>query len=121
MQELETSPRRHILSKRLDHARTRFRIIRGRVHDHIKNTNTGLTHIITRPFPPPKEQRALGYIRRQASRPSTILSVAMDGTGERRPGLSRQIHPPVAAIFVHAGAGYHSTTNEQIHLGACSE
>lgn len=29
--------------------------------------------------------------------------------------------PPVAAIFVHAGAGYHSTTNEQYHLGACNE
>lgn len=28
---------------------------------------------------------------------------------------------PVAAIFVHAGAGYHSTTNEQFHLGACSD
>jgi taspase (threonine aspartase 1) len=25
----------------------------------------------------------------------------------------------VSAIFVHAGAGYHSTTNEHIHLGAC--
>lgn len=29
--------------------------------------------------------------------------------------------PPVAAVFVHAGAGYHSTTNEQYHLGACNE
>lgn len=25
----------------------------------------------------------------------------------------------VSAIFVHAGAGYHSTTNEHIHLSAC--
>lgn len=29
--------------------------------------------------------------------------------------------PTVSAIFVHAGAGYHSTTNEQVHLGACNE
>ncbi|KAL2265516.1 hypothetical protein VTJ83DRAFT_6616 [Remersonia thermophila] len=26
---------------------------------------------------------------------------------------------PVAAIFVHAGAGYHSTANEKFHLEAC--
>lgn len=29
--------------------------------------------------------------------------------------------PAVAAIFIHAGAGYHSTANEQLHLNACSE
>lgn len=29
--------------------------------------------------------------------------------------------PNVSAIFIHAGAGYHSIANEQIHLGACSE
>lgn len=33
----------------------------------------------------------------------------------------KRTSPPVAAIFVHAGAGYHSTTNEQYHLGACNE
>jgi taspase (threonine aspartase 1) len=27
----------------------------------------------------------------------------------------------VACIFVHAGAGYHSTANEMIHLTACNE
>ena len=25
------------------------------------------------------------------------------------------------AIFVHAGAGYHSTQNEEVHLLACNE
>lgn len=25
------------------------------------------------------------------------------------------------AIFIHAGAGFHSTANEAAHLGACSE
>jgi hypothetical protein len=29
--------------------------------------------------------------------------------------------PAVAAIFIHAGAGYHSTANEHLHLKACSE
>ncbi|ETS85660.1 hypothetical protein PFICI_03685 [Pestalotiopsis fici W106-1] len=35
----------------------------------------------------------------------------------------RSIHakPAVAAIFIHAGAGYHSTTNERLHLDACSD
>ncbi|KAI0133394.1 N-terminal nucleophile aminohydrolase [Hypoxylon sp. NC0597] len=28
---------------------------------------------------------------------------------------------PVSAIFIHAGAGYHSTANERIHLEACNE
>ncbi len=27
----------------------------------------------------------------------------------------------VSAIFIHAGAGYHSIANENIHLQACSE
>lgn len=35
----------------------------------------------------------------------------------RRRGGSK----PVTAIFIHAGAGYHSISNEQIHLEACSE
>ncbi|KLU89440.1 asparaginase [Magnaporthiopsis poae ATCC 64411] len=28
---------------------------------------------------------------------------------------------PVAAVFVHAGAGYHSHTNESLHLQACAD
>lgn len=28
---------------------------------------------------------------------------------------------PIAAIFIHAGAGFHSTVNEHVHLEACSE
>ena len=39
------------------------------------------------------------------------------GLGLRRGPVKR----PVAAIFIHAGAGYHSTTNEKIHLKACRE
>jgi len=44
----------------------------------------------------------------------------MDGSNERRIAKP-QTGPYVSAIFVHAGAGYHSTTNEHIHLGACNE
>ncbi|KAI1506665.1 nucleophile aminohydrolase [Biscogniauxia marginata] len=43
---------------------------------------------------------------------------ALDGTADR---ITRRKKPPVAAIFIHAGAGYHSTANERIHLEACSE
>lgn len=48
---------------------------------------------------------------------------AMDGVTERsrRQGHSPQSRSHISAIFVHAGAGYHSTTNEHIHLGACDE
>lgn len=39
-------------------------------------------------------------------------------------GLAEESHQrqrtPTAAIFIHAGAGYHSTANEKIHLDACS-
>lgn len=51
-------------------------------------------------------------------------AVAMDGSTDRIFGArtSKGQNPSnVSAIFVHAGAGYHSTTNEHIHLGACNE
>ncbi|EKD16737.1 threonine aspartase [Drepanopeziza brunnea f. sp. 'multigermtubi' MB_m1] len=49
------------------------------------------------------------------------LAPETDGAAERlfRRGQSSNPQANVAAIFVHAGAGYHSTTNEHIHLGAC--
>jgi taspase (threonine aspartase 1) len=50
------------------------------------------------------------------------FSSMMDGATERmfrKSQLSQTRPTNVSAIFVHAGAGYHSTTNEHIHLGAC--
>lgn len=41
----------------------------------------------------------------------------MDGATER----NTRGRSAVAAIFIHAGAGYHSTANENLHLNACSE
>lgn len=35
-----------------------------------------------------------------------------DPTGDRRPSM---------AIFVHAGAGYHSVQNENVHLATCGK
>jgi hypothetical protein len=45
-----------------------------------------------------------------------VLSV--DGPAERSKRWKQE--QPIAAIFIHAGAGYHSTANENIHLQACS-
>lgn len=49
----------------------------------------------------------------------------MDGSTEKLFGRRSQVTPSrvanVSAIFVHAGAGYHSTTNEHIHLAACDK
>jgi taspase, threonine aspartase, 1 len=51
---------------------------------------------------------------------STIsVGPAIDGAGDKQFSASRSAS--VAAIFVHAGAGYHSTTNEHVHLSACKE
>ena len=33
----------------------------------------------------------------------------------------RRLAGDVCAIFVHAGAGYHSLQNERVHLSACEE
>ncbi|KAI9744874.1 MAG: hypothetical protein M1818_001799 [Claussenomyces sp. TS43310] len=49
-----------------------------------------------------------------------MIERTMEGTGERRLARNR-VHAPVSAIFVHAGAGYHSQTNEHIHLAACND
>ncbi|KAE8453160.1 hypothetical protein EG329_011227 [Mollisiaceae sp. DMI_Dod_QoI] len=45
----------------------------------------------------------------------------MDGATEKlfRKHVSPTQIANVSAIFVHAGAGYHSTTNEHMHLSAC--
>ncbi|KAK4455701.1 nucleophile aminohydrolase [Podospora aff. communis PSN243] len=41
-----------------------------------------------------------------------------DGAVDR---VFRRNPKPVSAIFIHAGAGYHSVANEKVHLEACSE
>ena len=33
----------------------------------------------------------------------------------------RRLSGDICAIFVHAGAGYHSFQNEKVHLAACEE
>lgn len=63
---------------------------------------------------------SLSLLSRSAS--ARRLVAAMDGATDRVFGRpSRTSSGQVAAVFVHAGAGYHSITNEHVHLGACSE
>jgi hypothetical protein len=49
----------------------------------------------------------------------STLDFASDGTVERI--FRSKPKGPVASIFIHAGAGYHSIANEKIHLGVCAE
>ncbi|RYO87087.1 hypothetical protein DL766_007893 [Monosporascus sp. MC13-8B] len=51
----------------------------------------------------------------------TIDDVSLTGDGAADPWGKRGKPLPVSAIFIHAGAGYHSIANEHIHLRACSE
>ncbi|KAI0479520.1 N-terminal nucleophile aminohydrolase [Xylariaceae sp. FL0804] len=46
-----------------------------------------------------------------------LYRLEVDGAADD-PG-AEQVHKP--AIFIHAGAGYHSSTHERTHLEACSE
>jgi len=55
---------------------------------------------------------------RSSSSPELSPIPSQDGPVDR---VWRKSKPPVAAIFVHAGAGYHSLANEKVHLEACSE
>ncbi|KAI0879973.1 N-terminal nucleophile aminohydrolase [Annulohypoxylon maeteangense] len=60
-----------------------------------------------------------GNNKRQRSLPSDSgIIPSLDGAADRW-GKRRKL--PVSAIFIHAGAGYHSANNEHIHLAACSE
>ena len=47
-----------------------------------------------------------------------IPSGGVDGSTDR---VWKRAKPSTMAVFVHAGAGYHSHSNEKVHLEACSE
>jgi len=52
--------------------------------------------------------------------PQGQVGSSIDGTVDRLLSNLKR-HKPMAAIFIHAGAGYHSLQNEKVHLEACSE
>lgn len=53
------------------------------------------------------------------------MTMATNGTIDRmlrkRPHSSNYEARPPMAIFIHAGAGYHSIQNENVHLSICSK
>jgi taspase (threonine aspartase 1) len=126
-QAQNSQPQQSQLSTKIDIARERFRQFRRDFILSIGKSQQSKFEITTSPFfsnpdPwsifPPTSSKTPFYQPREMSSASSHRPV-MDGPAEpRRP---RQPQPGVSAIFVHAGAGYHSTTNEHIHLGACNE
>ncbi|KAL4890177.1 nucleophile aminohydrolase [Aspergillus ambiguus] len=51
--------------------------------------------------------------------PTLPLSPLYRSVSKSKPTMSRQKNNDVAAIFVHAGAGFHSQHNEKAHLETC--
>jgi taspase (threonine aspartase 1) len=117
------------ISTKLGTARTRLQDFRRNLSNPFRKSQKNAIEI----FPPPSGGRQLECSQHLCSAPPVLMfpfqdSVAdsfssiMDGAAERmfRKSQMSQARPAnVSAIFVHAGAGYHSTTNEHIHLGAC--
>ena len=63
-----------------------------------------------------------GDIFESSSSSEAVVVPQMDGpidleTHKRR----KRLGGDVCAVFVHAGAGFHSVLNERIHLAACEE
>jgi len=117
-------------STKLGSARSRLRDFRKNLSNTFRKSSKNKP---VRTFTSPPRSGPPECSQFSSSRPPVLLfpledSVAdsftsiMDGATERmfRRSESSQARPAnVAAIFVHAGAGYHSNTNEHIHLGAC--
>jgi taspase (threonine aspartase 1) len=127
---------RHRISGKLDEARQRLQRIRQGIKKPFRKAEPYSVEILDSPFRsyysspyesgPNEPALSLPYLqnieamsRLTPSPTLTDLSPTMDGAVEKRHLSSRST--PLGAIFVHAGAGYHSTTNEHIHLGACRE
>lgn len=125
MQSSNQSTRDLSTSAKFGVARNRLRKLRQSLKTSFLKQQQQPIEIIRSPFPrDPEVWEPL------TTAPSTPLEAkshipdfgsTMDGATDRLFRRSHQSNQQgnVAAIFVHAGAGYHSTTNEHIHLGAC--
>lgn len=116
------------ISAKIGTARDRFRQIRINLSESFRNTQKKQIEIVPSPFLDSVNYWPALFTAPPASvypPPNyniTNLSPIMDGSTEinsSRAHRSQGQSSHVSAIFVHAGAGYHSTTNEHIHLGAC--
>jgi taspase (threonine aspartase 1) len=116
------------ISTKLGTARSHLRKFRQNISNSFRKSQKTAVKIVPSPFGGSQLECA-----QLASAPPVLtfpfqesvadsFSSIMDGATERmfRKNQLSQAQPVnVSAIFVHAGAGYHSTTNEHIHLGAC--
>lgn len=51
---------------------------------------------------------------------AALTRLRVDGQVDS-PASKSRIGPELCAIFIHAGAGYHSVQNEKLHLEVCAE
>jgi taspase (threonine aspartase 1) len=129
MQSSNLHRRNSHISSKIGSARDRFRQLRREVSNSFRKTTKSNVEIIPSPF---LDQRKDWPALFQTAPPALLYPLVdsdifqpnsvMDGAAERifrRSQRSTARPNNVSAIFVHAGAGYHSTTNEHIHLGAC--
>jgi taspase (threonine aspartase 1) len=123
---------RPLPSTRTWSARECFRQIRREVTNSFRKTPKIDFEVVPSPFIEQPDQHSSSSTDSTPPKPTyyfpgssvdTFSPPIMDGPNERLFGRNQRIQNPinVSAIFVHAGAGYHSTTNEHIHLGACNE
>ncbi|TGO63609.1 hypothetical protein BOTNAR_0098g00110 [Botryotinia narcissicola] len=127
-------PQQSPFANKIDIARERFRQLRrelSNLSNPLRKFQKYNIEIIPSPFldregpwseSPPLTAPTPFYQNMQTNRmPAMSLDPVMDGSADTRRPRPAQPQPCVSAIFVHAGAGYHSTTNEHIHLGACND
>lgn len=134
MTDSNTERGRSHISHKFGSARERFRQIRHNIHKSLHKAKKYDVEIIPSPFTDrPDLWSGLAHAElylpphnmsdSEAESLSPTSSPTTDGATDRmfRRGQKPQGQSNMSAIFVHAGAGYHSTTNEHIHLGACNE
>ncbi|KAF5870252.1 putative threonine aspartase protein [Botrytis fragariae] len=127
-------PQQSLFANKIDIARERLRQLRrelSNLSNPLRKFQKYNIEIIPSPFldcegpwsgSPPLMAPTPFYQNMQTSRmPAMSFDPVMDGSADTRRLRPAQPQPCVSAIFVHAGAGYHSTTNEHIHLGACND
>ena len=73
------------------------------------------------PTEPPVEQEPQAPSTSWVARIFDTLDGSMDQRIAKNNSSRKRSGGDICAIFVHAGAGFHSVQNERIHLGACEE
>ncbi|TVY42592.1 Threonine aspartase [Lachnellula subtilissima] len=134
MQNQNLQPRHFQIHNTISTTRERLRQFRRDLSHHFRKSSSQACEIETAPpiraesDSPRHSSSKLQVLDPEPIPPSpgssaanTASSIkAMDGAAERLLRQNNpQFRPQTSAVFVHAGAGYHSTTNEHIHLGAC--